>query len=195
MEIDGKQVMIDYCHNVAGLEAVADFVRRYGAEKTIGVLTMPGDRRDEDIHAFGVLAGKTFDEVVIREDDDRRGRPHGQIAGVLEAAVAEAGMAPGKVTVILDEVQSGRAAVARADKNDLVVVFADKPAKMYAALTGGKEVGCGMSAHVFLAPSRTGGGARGSFVSTSAAAMVLSVTKFRIGSGGGLAAGSCDSHE
>jgi cyanophycin synthetase len=94
MEIDGKQVMIDYCHNVAGLEAVGDFVRRFGAEKTIGVLTMPGDRRDEDIHAFGVLAGKTFDEVVIREDDDRRGRPHGQIAGVLEAAVAEAGMAP-----------------------------------------------------------------------------------------------------
>ncbi|HYO30729.1 MAG TPA: Mur ligase family protein, partial [Thermomicrobiales bacterium] len=136
MEIDGKQVMIDYCHNVAGLEAVGDFVRRFGAEKTIGVLTMPGDRRDEDIHAFGVLAGKTFDEVVIREDDDRRGRPHGQIAGVLEAAVAEAGMAPEKVTVILDEVKSGREAVARADKNDLVVVFADKPAKMYAALTG-----------------------------------------------------------
>ena len=28
LEIDGRRVLLDYCHNVAGLESMADFVNR-----------------------------------------------------------------------------------------------------------------------------------------------------------------------
>jgi len=136
MEIDGKQVMIDYCHNVAGLEAVGDFLRRYNAEKSIGVITMPGDRKDDDIRAFGELAGRTFDEIIIREDHDRRGREHGSIAAMLREAVGAAGMDGGRVRVILDEEESARTAVAEAGRNELVVIFADKPAMIHEAIAG-----------------------------------------------------------
>jgi cyanophycin synthetase len=138
MEIDGKQVMIDYCHNVAGLEGIADFLRRFGAERTVGVITMPGDRKDSDIRAFGELAGKTFDEIVIREDNDRRGRRDGEIAEILQEAVAASGMDDGKVRVILDETEAARTAFAEAGKNELVVIFADKPAVIYETIAGRK---------------------------------------------------------
>jgi cyanophycin synthetase len=136
MEIDGKQVMIDYCHNVAGLEAMGDFLRRFNAERTLGVITMPGDRKDEDIRAFGELAGKTFDHIIIREDSNRRGRPDGEVAELLRAAVETAGMNGERVRVILDEEQAARTAVLDAAKNELVVILADKPAMIYEAITG-----------------------------------------------------------
>ncbi|MGI9255116.1 MAG: glutamate ligase domain-containing protein, partial [Thermomicrobiales bacterium] len=136
MEVDGKQVLIDYCHNVAGLEAVADFLRRFAAERTVGVITMPGDRKDEDIRAFGELAGRTFDSLIIREDADRRGRKPGTIAGMLEEAAGEAGLDASRIRVILDEKEAATTAVAEAVKNDLVVIFADKPAMVYEMIAG-----------------------------------------------------------
>ena len=131
MEVDGKQVLIDYCHNVAGLEAVADFVRRHNADRTIGVITMPGDRKDEDIRAFGELAAKTFDELIIREDVERRGRAIGGIAALLAEAAQSGGMPGDRIEIILDELPAARAAMDRAVKGELVVVFADKPAAIH----------------------------------------------------------------
>ena len=68
LEIDGRKVLLDYCHNVAGLESMADFVKRMDADRTIAMIALPGDRSDDDITAFGRLAAGTFDEIVIRED-------------------------------------------------------------------------------------------------------------------------------
>jgi cyanophycin synthetase len=53
LEIDGRQVVMDYAHNLGALEAMADFVARTAAPRSIGVITVPGDRRDEDARAFG----------------------------------------------------------------------------------------------------------------------------------------------
>src|SRR3954454_8308108 len=80
MEVAGRRVLMDYCHNVAGLEAVGDFVSRIDATRRIGVIAMPGDRQDEDIAAFGKLAATFFDELIIREDTNRRGRDRGEVA-------------------------------------------------------------------------------------------------------------------
>jgi cyanophycin synthetase len=136
LEVDGKQVMIDYCHNVAGLEAMADFLRRSNAEATVGVITMPGDRQDEDIRAFGELAARTFDTLWIREDSNRRGRADGAIAAILRDAALAAGQPDDRIHVVLDETQAAVDAVRSAGKNELVVVFADKPAAIYEAITG-----------------------------------------------------------
>jgi cyanophycin synthetase len=137
LAVDGRQVLMDYCHNVAGLEAMADFVKRTGAQRTIAMFTVPGDRRDEDVRAFGRLAGATFDEVVIREDVETRGRPRGEIAAMLEAAVSEGGLPTTRVAVVLDEVEAARAAVARATESDLVILLVDRPTVVWDALTNG----------------------------------------------------------
>jgi cyanophycin synthetase len=136
LEIDGRKVLLDYCHNVAGLESMADFVKRMDADRTIAMIAIPGDRSDEDITAFGRLAGDTFDEIVIREDANPRGRRRGEVAGMLRDAISTAKPDNGKVNIVLDELEAAREAIARADRNDLVVLFADRPALVFEQLTG-----------------------------------------------------------
>jgi len=73
-------VLVDYCHNPAGMVALADFIRRPEPQRSLAMIAIPGDRRDEDIRAFGRIAGGAFDGVIVREDTKharagtRRGR-------------------------------------------------------------------------------------------------------------------------
>jgi cyanophycin synthetase len=135
LDLGGKRVVVDYCHNLAGLEAIADFVKRMEAEHTVAVISMPGDRSDGDMQAFGDLAGKTFDRIVIREDDNTRGRSSGDIAERLGNAAVEGGMDVANISVVLDELEAVKTAVDMADKTDLVVLMVDKPAKVWEMLT------------------------------------------------------------
>jgi cyanophycin synthetase len=134
MEIDGRKVVLDYCHNVAGLESMADFVKRMDADRTIAMIAVPGDRSDNDITAFGRLAGATFDEIVIREDANPRGRARGEVAGMLHAVIT--GQNGAKAEILLDEMEAAREAISRADRNDLVILMADRPAAVFEHLTG-----------------------------------------------------------
>jgi len=136
LEVDGRRVLLDYCHNVAGLESMADFVKRMDADRTIAMIALPGDRSDADISAFGRLAASTFDEIVIREDANPRGRKRGEVAELLVEAIAAGGQNGDAVKVVLDEIEAARAAIARAERNDLVILMADKPALVFEQLTG-----------------------------------------------------------
>ena len=66
VEVAGTRVVIDYCHNVDGMRALSDFVNRMMVEngtrdgRAIGVIGVPGDRRDEDMRDYGALAATAF---------------------------------------------------------------------------------------------------------------------------------------
>ncbi len=139
LDIQGKRVVLDYCHNVAGMESMADFVRRLDPERTIAMIAMPGDRSDQDIDAFGRLAGQTFAELVIREDAHTRGRARGEVAGLLKIAASAGGLDPEKITIVTDEIEAVHTAIDHAGKNDLVVLLVDRPAAVWAELTGDTE--------------------------------------------------------
>ena len=134
LDVAGRQVVMDYAHNVAALEAIADFVTRTAAPRSIGVVTVPGDRRDEDARAFGLLAGQTFDEVVIREDGNSRGRVRGEMAELLRQAVLDGGLPPNRVHTVTDEVAAAHAGVDLAAPGDLVVVLVDRVTLVWEAL-------------------------------------------------------------
>jgi cyanophycin synthetase len=134
LEFQGRKVIMDYCHNVAGLESMADFVGRLENPRKLAVISMPGDRLDEDIKAFGRLAGATFDELIVREDTNRRGRPNGEIAQLLRDSAMEGGLSDNSVHVVLDEFEAVRAGVERTGKDELIVLMIDKPAQVWAEL-------------------------------------------------------------
>ncbi|HRC76107.1 MAG TPA: cyanophycin synthetase, partial [Kouleothrix sp.] len=122
------RVIVDYAHNPAALAALSDLVGRLrpNYRRTIGVIAAPGDRRDQDIRAFGAIAGKTFDLLVIKEDNDRRGREVGSIAELLHDAAREVGMPPDRMITVLDELEATRHALRLAEPDDLVVICADE---------------------------------------------------------------------
>jgi cyanophycin synthetase len=134
LDVAGRQVVMDYAHNLAALEVIADFVTRTEAPRSIGVVTVPGDRRDEDARAFGLLAGKIFDEVVVREDENPRGRARGEMAALLHQAVLDAGLPEDRIHTVTDEVAAALAGVDLAAPGDLVVVLVDRVTLVWEAL-------------------------------------------------------------
>src|SRR6188508_2644827 len=153
VDVGGVRVVIDYCHNVDGMRQLVDFVDRMMVEaptkpgrlgvaatgtrsgRAIGVLGIPGDRRDEDQRAYGAIAAGSFDEIIVREDKNLRGRAPGETAtnvieGVREAKAAGAARAT-KSEKVLDEMTAVRTALRRAIPGDLVVCCVDDAIGVY----------------------------------------------------------------
>ena len=85
------EVIVDYAHNTAGIQKFAEFLDATPATRKIGVVSGLGDRRDEDTMGFARIAGRIFDEVVLRQDRDLRGKTAEEIKALMEK-----GPAPGQ---------------------------------------------------------------------------------------------------
>jgi cyanophycin synthetase len=123
-QMDGYKVMLDYGHNVAGYEQVIQFLEKQDAERLVGVIGVPGDRRDEAIGQVGALCARHFDKLIVKEDEDRRGRAPGEVARILKSAAQRA--KAGEVDVVLKEREALEAALAGAKKGDFITVFYEK---------------------------------------------------------------------
>jgi cyanophycin synthetase len=153
LDVGGVRVVIDYCHNVDGMRMLADFVERMMAEpqtkagkigattpaarngRAIGVLGIPGDRRDDDQRQYGAIAAGAFDEIIVREDKNLRGRPPGETAtNVIEgvrSARADGHARATRADKVLEEMTAVRTALRRAMPGDLVVCCVDDAIGVY----------------------------------------------------------------
>ena len=78
------EVIVDYAHNTAGITKFAEFMDATEATRKIGVVSGLGDRRDEDTLSFARIAGRIFDEVVLRQDGDLRGKTAAYLREIME---------------------------------------------------------------------------------------------------------------
>ncbi len=125
IEVKNSRVIIDYCHNVAGMEELVDFAERLSATRSVVVIGMAGDRRNEDMVTFAGLAARTFDEFIVREDHNLRRRPPGEVAHILRQALIDHGVNEEQISIIYDEQQAVNEALERIEQDDLVVLLAD----------------------------------------------------------------------
>jgi cyanophycin synthetase len=75
--------LVDFAHNPAGLQLLCEFVNRYNAFPRVGIISGTGDRRDEDIREIGRISARNFDEIIIRQDKNMRGRTADEIITLL----------------------------------------------------------------------------------------------------------------
>ncbi|WP_284734408.1 cyanophycin synthetase [Sphingosinicella terrae] len=120
----GFRIIVDYAHNAAGLSAIGDLIDglRHRYQRTIGVLSIPGDRRDEDILEMGRLAAGIFEELYFREDPGTRGRPRGQIMNLLKQGALECGADPDRIRLVTGEPEATEAALRAGRPGDLMVI-------------------------------------------------------------------------
>ncbi len=97
---------------------------RWHARRVTGVVGLPGDRADEVVVEAADAAAACFDRVIVREDDDRRGRRPGEMADLIVAAVRRRN-AERACTVVLDEREALRHALESMQPAELVVMFYD----------------------------------------------------------------------
>ncbi len=128
------RVMIDYCHNAHGMAVVGPFLSALRKNRLIAVMNSPGDRRNEDHEEMGKMAAPHFDHVILRDDEDLRGREPGEVSGYLRDALVKNGMKSDRVEIVRSEPEAVRRALAMGQKDDLVVVFADRIAKVAAQI-------------------------------------------------------------
>ena len=121
----GFRVIVDYAHNSAAMRAVGDLIARLrpSVGRVIGVVSIPGDRRDADILEMGQIAAALFDDLIFRERPDGRGRAAGSVVSLLTDGALAAGFAPDHLHRILSETEAIDAALRMARPGDLVLVF------------------------------------------------------------------------
>jgi cyanophycin synthetase len=128
------RVVVDYAHNPAAVRALAEFARRSGARRSIGLVSMPGDRRDEDLRELG-RAAAGFDYVIAKEHPKYlRGRAAGEVARLIGEGLADAGTPPERWEAILSEPDAVEHALGMMRDGDLVLVVADDTAAVLAQL-------------------------------------------------------------
>ncbi|GAC1381991.1 MAG: cyanophycin synthetase [Ginsengibacter sp.] len=83
------QFLVDFAHNPAGLNLLCDFVNKMQYTYKVGIISGTGDRRDDDIREIGRISAKNFDEIVIRQDRNLRGRTADEIVNLLVEGIEE----------------------------------------------------------------------------------------------------------
>ncbi|MFH5923016.1 cyanophycin synthetase [Roseomonas xinghualingensis] len=120
----GFRVIVDYAHNPAGLAALCDLVAKLRPShgRLIGMISTPGDRRDEDLREMGRIAAGHFDDVVLRERPDGRGRLSGEVIRLMAEGVLGTGFPEDRLHRVLDEHEAADLCLRMARPGDLVVL-------------------------------------------------------------------------
>ena len=123
-EFDDFTVLLDYAHNPHGVNALGKFIKTFEAERKIGIITGVGDRRDEDIIAIGEEAAKIFDEIVIRHDDDLRGRTPEELDMLLTTGIKKVDSNK-PLSYCWSECEAAEKAILAREPNSLIVILID----------------------------------------------------------------------
>ena len=121
----GFRVLMDYAHNPAGLSALSATLAkmRTAHGQAIGMVSIPGDRRDEDIREMGAIAAGAFDHLVFREQPDARGRPRGEVMRLLSEGALGAGFPAEAIHRLAHEDDAVLTCLRAARPGDLVVLL------------------------------------------------------------------------
>jgi cyanophycin synthetase len=117
-------VMLDYAHNAHGMNAIGKMVNKIDASKKVGIIAGVGDRRDEDTIELAEEAAKVFDEIIIRQDKNLRGKTDKEIIDLLTTGIKN--IKPNcTIHVIPKESEAIDFAIKHAEKDSFITVISD----------------------------------------------------------------------
>lgn len=133
------QFLVDFAHNPAGLELLCDFVRKLEGTPKVGIISGTGDRRDDDIRELGRISARNFDEIIIRQDKNLRGRTADEIVNLLIEGINESKEKNIPIKTIFNEKEAIQYAYENAKPGSLVTIMCDVVAEALDLIKGLKE--------------------------------------------------------
>lgn len=122
---ESYDVLVDYCHNAAGLLAIREFIDSSSYLYKTGIICGIGDRREEDIFEIGRLSAEIFCKIIIREDSDLRDKAAGETTAIVKRGVESSCFNP-PVVCISDEKRALLFAMENALPGTLVMLCVEK---------------------------------------------------------------------
>ena len=123
-EFNNFNVLVDYAHNPAGMRAISQFIEKLEGAPKIGIIAGIGDRRKEDNEEMGKIAAEMFDEIIIRQDKNLRGKSESELIEMLQAGIRSHDPKM-KVTVIPSEKEAVSHALENAQDGCLITMLSD----------------------------------------------------------------------
>ncbi|MCW5517675.1 cyanophycin synthetase [Muriicola sp. Z0-33] len=117
-------ILLDYAHNPAGMRALQKFTDNLDATVKVGIIAGIGDRREEDNNEIGSIAAEMFDEIIIRQDKNLRGKSEDVLIKMLDDGIKKQNPKK-KTTIIPLESDAINHAVANAKKGSLIILCSD----------------------------------------------------------------------
>jgi cyanophycin synthetase len=122
-------MIVDYAHNPHAVKAVGKFINAFNAKTKVGIVTGVGDRRDEDIIALGEESARIFHEIIIRHDDDMRGRTIEEVENLITRGIVNVNPDI-PITYSLAECEAVDYAIEHAVPGSAIVVLTDNIKKV-----------------------------------------------------------------
>ena len=123
-QFENFSILLDYAHNPAGMRALKDFTDSFEATEKVGIIAGVGDRREEDTNELGSIAAEMFDEIIIRQDKNLRGKSEEDLIKMLDAGIKMKNPNK-KTTIIPSEKEAITHAVKNAKKGSLIICCSD----------------------------------------------------------------------
>ncbi len=117
-------ILLDYAHNAAGFRALSKLIAKMDGSPKVGIIAGVGDRRDEDTKELGAIAAEMFDEIIIRQDRNLRGKSEEELIGLLEDGINSVDPKKSR-KVIRSEEEAITYAVKNATPGTLIIVSSD----------------------------------------------------------------------
>lgn len=133
------EFLVDFAHNQAGLQLLCDFVSKLDGNPKVGIISGTGDRRDQDIRDLGKISATCFDEIIIRQDKNLRGRSAEEIVGLLVEGINETKTKDIPITIIMNEKEAIMHAYNNAKKGSLITIMCDVVVEALDMIKGLKE--------------------------------------------------------
>lgn len=123
-EFKNFKVMIDFAHNPSGYLAIEEYLQTIDSPNKIGIISGVGDRRDEDIRDCGMIAGRMFDHIIIRQEKHLRGRTEQEIIDLILEGINSSGK---EVTyeIIPKEIEALKHAINIAQEGTYITALSD----------------------------------------------------------------------
>lgn len=123
-EFKNFKVMIDFAHNPSGYLAIEEYLQTIDSPNKIGIISGVGDRRDEDIRDCGLIAGRMFDHIIIRQEKHLRGRTEQEIIDLILEGINSSGK---EVTyeIIPKEIEALKHAINIAQEGTYITALSD----------------------------------------------------------------------
>ncbi|NGP75646.1 cyanophycin synthetase [Balneolaceae bacterium YR4-1] len=132
-KFEDYDVLVDYCHNPAGLVAIKEFIDNSSYLNKTGIISGLGDRREEDSLELGRLSAELFCKIIIREDSDLRGKAAGESSSIVKRGVESSCFNP-SVVCIPNEIQALQFAMENALPGTLVMLCVENIEEVTAML-------------------------------------------------------------